>query len=193
MLIGWAIIGAFTLCSSVISAIKAKRGNPAPSWRIAPTDEPRLNLWKGTKEMETKETQKLTFTCSCNGCRNYPTRPAEIWHESQIASKAQGYFFTPETMRYFSSRIADFKPVGISPRADSLAVIVSSKFGYEYPRHYEIVVLCPYGEIWRDDQTAGELVKYETLKKARASKTWNFQMPAPVCSCHGCQLDRAGR
>jgi len=28
---------------------KAKRGNPAPSWRIAPTDEPRLNIWKEYK------------------------------------------------------------------------------------------------------------------------------------------------
>ena len=179
----------------MISAIKAKRGNPAPSWRIAPTDEPRLNLWKGTKEMETKETQKLTFTCSCNGCRNYPTRPAEIWHESQIASKAQGYYFTPDTMQAFKSRISDFKPVGISPRADSLLVIVSSK-RWDDARVYEIVTLCPYGELgreWNKDADGEPITHYSSLAKARKSARWNCTIAPQICDCHGCQLDKAGR
>ena len=113
---------------------------------------------------------KLSFPCSCNGCRNYPTRPAEVWHESQIASKAQGYFFTPETMRFFKSRIADFKPVGISPRGvDSLMVIVSNKRDDD-PRYYEIVTLCPYGELgreWATDSDGSPITSYESLSKAR--------------------------
>lgn len=137
---------------------------------------------------------KLKFDCSCNGCRNYPKRPAQIWHESQIKSVTNGYFFSPDTMKFFKSRVSDFKPVGISESGiPSLAVIVSSKFGDDSPRHYEIVIICPYGELWRDNETAGELVKYESLRAARRSKTWQFNISRPICTCHGCQLDRAGR
>ena len=137
----------------------------------------------------------LRFDCTCNGCRNYPTRPAEIWHESQIAGKAQGYYFTPDTMRSFKSRIADFKPVGISPRAKSLMVIVSSK-GWDDARVYEIVTLCPYGELgreWNKDADGEPITHYETLAKARKSARWNCTIEPQICDCHGCQLDKAGR
>ena len=142
-----------------------------------------------------QETAQLRFDCTCNGCRNYPTRPAEIWHESQIASKAQGYYFTRDTMRFFNSRIADFKPVGISPRADSLMVIVSSKHG-DAPRDYEIVTLCPYGELareWQLDSDGAPIMHYESLAKARKSARWKCSIAAQICDCHGCQLDKAGR
>jgi hypothetical protein len=145
---------------------------------------------------ETTQTAKLSFPCSCNGCRNYPTRPAEIWHQDQIASKAQGYFFSKDTMKFFNSRIADFKPVGISPREiDSLMVIVSNKRD-EGPRYYEIVTLCPYGELgreWAQDIDGTPITQYETLNKARKSPRWNCTIAAQVCDCHGCQLDKAGR
>jgi hypothetical protein len=142
-----------------------------------------------------KQGTKLSFPCTCNGCRNYPTRPAEIWHESQIASKAQGYFFTRETMRFFNSRIADFKPVGISSRADSLMVIVSNKRDDD-ARTYEIVTLCPYGEIgreWVQDSDGAPITNYPSLNKARRSARWNCSIAPQLCECHGCQLDKAGR
>ena len=103
------------------------------------------------------------FACTCNGCRNYPTRPAEVWHEAQIPSKEQGtYYFTKEAMRFFSSRISDFKPVRVAGEIDSLSVIVSSKYGYEgATRYYEVVMLCPYGKIGRDSK------QYDTLRQAR--------------------------
>jgi hypothetical protein len=138
---------------------------------------------------------KLAFACSCNGCRNYPTRPAEIWHESQIASKAQGYYFSRDTMRFFSSRIADFKPVSISPRCDSLMVIVSSKHG-DSARDYEIVTLCPYGELareWAQDSDGVPVNQYESLRAARKSARWNSTIAPQICDCHGCQLDQTGR
>jgi hypothetical protein len=140
-------------------------------------------------------TAKLSFPCSCNGCRNYPTRPAEIWHESQIASKAQGYFFSKDTMRFFKSRIVDFKPVGISPRGvDSLMVIVSNKRDDD-ARYYEIVTLCPYGELGREWMTIGgsPIASYKSLREARKSARWNCSIAAQICDCHGCQLDKAGR
>jgi hypothetical protein len=144
---------------------------------------------------ETQQEKKLRFDCTCNGCRNYPTRPAEIWHESQIASKAQGYYFSKDTMRFFNSRIADFKPVGISSRADSLLVIVSSKRDDD-ARTYEIVTLCPYGELgreWAKDSDGSPITSYATLKEARKSARWNCTIAAQICDCHGCQLDQAGR
>jgi hypothetical protein len=137
----------------------------------------------------------LSFACNCNGCRNYPTRPAEIWHESQIASKAQGYYFSRDTMKFFSSRIADFKPVSISPRCDSLMVIVSSKHG-DSARDYEIVTLCPYGELareWAQDSDGVPINQYESLRAARKSARWNSTIAPQICDCHGCQLDQAGR
>jgi hypothetical protein len=143
----------------------------------------------------TQQETKLRFDCTCNGCRNYPTRPAEIWHESQIASKAQGYYFTRDTMRFFNSRIADFKPVGISQRADSLMIIVSSKRDDD-ARTYEIVTLCPYGEIgreWAKDSDGSPITSYESLAKARKSARWKCSIAAQICDCHGCQLDQAGR
>lgn len=139
---------------------------------------------------------KLSFPCTCNGCRNYPTRPSEVWHESQIASKAQGYFFSKDTMQFFKSRIADFKPVGISPRGiDSLMVIVSNKRDND-PRYYEIVTLCPYGELgreWVKDSDGSPIAQYESLYKARKSARWNCTVAPQLCDCHGCQLDKAGR
>jgi hypothetical protein len=136
------------------------------------------------------------YPCSCNGCRNYPTRPAEVWHESQIASKAQGYYFSRDTMKFFNSRIADFKPVGISPTGIlSLIVIVSSKRD-DNPREYEIVTLCPYGGLgreWLKDSDGSPIANYKSLALARKSARWNGTIAPQICDCHGCALDREGR
>lgn len=125
------------------------------------------------------------FACSCNGCRNYPTRPAEVWHESQIPSKEQGtFYFRKDTMRFFSSRIVDFKRINRGGEIDSLSVIVSSRHGYEgAERYYEVVTLCPYGTIHREGQS------FDSLRKAR--KEWDAVLNSfAPCSCHGCELDR---
>jgi hypothetical protein len=133
---------------------------------------------------------KLKFDCTCNGCRNYPTQPAQIWHESQIPSKEQGtYYFTKDAMRFFNSRIVDFKRVennAIKER-DSLSVIVSSRHGYDgATRYYQIVMLCAYGTINRHE------LSHESLRLAR--KNWDSAITSfPACECHGCQIDRAGR
>lgn len=135
------------------------------------------------------------YPCSCNGCRNYPTMPAQIWHESQIASKAQGYYFSKDTMKFFNSRIADFKAVKISSRADSLMVIVSSRHG-DLARDYEIVTLCPYGELsreWLRDGSGTPIERYDSLRAARKSARWNCSIAPQICDCHGCSLDREGR
>ena len=99
-------------------------------------------------------------------------------------------------MRFFNSRIADFKPVGISPRGiDSLMVIVSSRHG-DLPRDYEIVTLCPYGELsreWLRDGSGNPIERYDSLRAARKSARWNCTIAPQLCDCHGCALDKAGR
>jgi len=133
-------------------------------------------------------TTATAFTCTCNGCRNYPTRPAEIWHQDQIASKeSETHFFSKSAMRFFSSRVADFKEVRREGEVSSLSVIVSSRHGYEgAERYYEVVILCPFGVVHR------ESAQFESLRIAR--KGWDLALASfDPCSCHGCQLDRAGR
>lgn len=129
------------------------------------------------------------FDCTCHGCRNYPTRPAEVWQARQIPDKERGtYYFTPSAMRFFSSRISDFMAVRMpGDEIDSLSVIVTSRHGYEGAgRYYEVVTLCPYGTIHR------ESAQFDSLRLAR--KSWNETLAgfAP-CSCHGCTLNREGR
>ena len=146
--------------------------------------------------MITVENKKLSFDCECNGCRNYPTRPAEIWHTAQLEGKTQGYFFEPSSMKMFSSRVSDFKPVGISKSGiSSLYVIVSSRYGIKgASRYYEILIVCPFGNVSRDWQDEGaNLAKFDTLAKTRKSARWTGNAPRPICNCHGCQLDEAGR
>ena len=140
------------------------------------------------QEITTDNGQKLSFACTCNGCRNYPTRPAEIWHQDQIASKeSETHFFSKSAMRFFSSRVADFKEVRREDAISSLSVIVSSRHGYEgAERYYEVVTLCPFGTVHR------ESAQFASLRQAR--KAWDMALASfAPCSCHGCQLDRAGR
>lgn len=137
-----------------------------------------------SREMREKNTS-TRFACECNGCRNYPTRPSEIWHESQIPGKEQGtFYFRKDTMRLFSSRIVDFKAINKGGEINSLSVIVSSRHGYEGSvRYYEIVMLCPYGRINRDSK------QFDTAKRAR--KEWDQALDTfASCPCHGCELDR---
>ena len=134
---------------------------------------------------KTKRTYKAQFSCTCGGCRNIPTRPAEIVHTAQIASKeSETHFFSPSTMRFFSSRIVDYKPVQGAGDIDSLSVIISSKHGYEgSKRYYEIVILCPFGTVHRESK------QFETLRAARRS--WGEIVSSFLpCECHGCVLDR---
>lgn len=90
-------------------------------------------------------------------------------------------------MRFFSSRVSDFKEIKIAGEVASLSVIVTSRHGYDgAQRYYEIVILCPFGTVHR------ESAKFESLRLAR--KGWDLALASFVpCSCHGCQLDRAGR
>ena len=142
--------------------------------------------------MTNKTNTKLTFNCTCSGCRGYFSRPAEIWHESQIAGKTNGYYFSRDTMKFWRSRVVEFKPIE-NPNGEipGLAVIVSSKYPDAAARQYEVLTICQYGEVNRDYAFGNiGMVYYETLKAAK--KAFESVAYPGECSCHGCQLDRAG-
>lgn len=149
--------------------------------------------------IETAEGTK--FLCSCDGCRGYSRRVTEIWHPSQLDSKTEGHFFSPSTMKFFSSRVVSWRdiknPDKEGTKHDGVAVIVSSRYGYEgAEREYEIVRLCQYGYLSREANPSNErgaalFVKYATSAKARKALA-GIGYPTS-CPCHGCQLDRMGR
>jgi hypothetical protein len=98
-------------------------------------------------------------------------------------------------MKFFNSRLGNWQrldnpaaPAGVD-KLDGIAVIVSSLYGYEgAAREYELITVCGYGSITRQDK-AGVLDQYPTSKaanKALAAATYPIE-----CSCHGCQLDKA--
>jgi hypothetical protein len=144
---------------------------------------------------DTVNTAPLVFNCSCNGCRGYSPRIAEIYDISQLSSKVEGHYFSPATMRFFSSRLGNWRrldnpaaPAGIN-KLDGVAVIVSSRYGYEgAEREYELITVCGYGSITRQD-SAGVLDKYPTSRAA--NKALDAATYPGECSCHGCQLDRS--
>lgn len=150
--------------------------------------------------METIETAEGTkFLCSCDGCRGWTRRVALITHASELDSKTEGHFFSPSTMRFFSSRVVSWKqlanPQQEGIERDGLAVIVSSRYGYDgAERYYELVLLCQYGELTREraeDSTIFPFTHYATPAKARKALA-GIGYPTS-CPCHGCQLDRKGR
>jgi len=144
-----------------------------------------------------KPDTKLSFSCDCKGCRNYLPDIAGIVYPEQLAHRAQGYYFTRETMRTFSSRYCDWSRLTNPKQAtgrdnrDGVAVIVSSRHGYEgAARYYEVITLCAWGAVHRGQNSDG-LEQFDTLRAARKELTRSVY--PSQCLCHGCQLDRAGR
>lgn len=145
------------------------------------------------KATDTITTAPLAFNCSCRGCRGYSPDIAGIVHPSQLASREQGYYFTPGAMRFFNSRLGNWRRLD-NPAAgkgrdnrDGVAVIVSSRYDTA-PRHYEVVRVCAWGQVHRQEGETG-LDKCDTLNAANkllAAATYPGE-----CLCHGCQLDRA--
>jgi hypothetical protein len=146
------------------------------------------------KAAGTIDTAPLSFKCTCNGCRGYSPRVAEIYDIRQLSSKVDGHYFSPATMQFFSSRLGNWRrldnpaaPAGVD-KLDGIAVIVSSKYGYEgATREYELITVCGYGSITRQDK-AGVLDKYPSSRAA--NKALDAATYPGECSCHGCQLDR---
>lgn len=143
-----------------------------------------------------KQEAKLSFSCDCKGCRNWLPDIAGIVYPEQLEHRAQGYYFSRDTMKTFSSRYCDWVRL-TNPKAatgrdnrDGVAVIVSSRHGYDgAARYYEVITLCAWGAVHRGQNSEG-LEQFDTLRAARKELA-RSSYPSD-CLCHGCQLDREG-
>lgn len=142
-----------------------------------------------------KTATALKFNCSCKGCRNWLPDIAGIVYPEQLAHRTEGHYFSRETMKFFKSRYVDWSRLtnsaGGSGRdnRDGVAVIVSSRHGYDgAARYYEVITLCAWGSVHRGENSDG-LEQFDTLRAAR--KALAVAAYPAACSCHGCQLDRA--
>ena len=148
-------------------------------------------------EKTVQDTKKTIFFCDCKGCKDYLPDIAGIIYPSQLEHRAQGYYFSRETMRTFSSRFHDWARLTNPKHAtgrdnrDGVAVIVSSRHGYDgAARYYEVITLCAWGAVHRGENSEG-LEQYASLRLAR--KALALSAYPVACLCHGCVLDREGR
>lgn len=92
----------------------------------------------------------------------------------------EGFFFSPGAMRWFNSRIGSSRLLISSVRPPArygLAVVVSSRFAAS-PRHYEVITICPYGNVLRSR------IGFQSIREA--NKELN-RVPYPYsCECAGC-------
>lgn len=138
--------------------------------------------------MNTETEKKVTFPCTCNGCRRLLPQVTRAYHQGEwhLNSVTEGHFFSPDTMRWFKSRIAHISLLQEPGGSDQgLAVIVSNKRD-SAPREYELVTICKWGHITREHESYS-IKRYDTLRQAR--KALASAVYPTGCACHGCTLD----
>ena len=140
--------------------------------------------------MNTETEKKITFACTCNGCRRDLPMVSRAYHQGDwyLNSVTEGHFFSPDTMRWFRSRIAHVALLKEPSGSDEgLAVIVSNKRD-SAPREYELVTICKWGYITREHENYS-IKHYDSLRQAR--KALAAAVYPTACGCHGCTIDRA--
>ena len=130
----------------------------------------------------TTETQKITFPCTCNGCRAIPAR-LDSYYVEGIVENLQGHYFTPATRRFFSVRLTNFHTLS----SGGVLVISTQAAGFDKSDGREInhAYFCKYGNLVTD-------IRFKTKTQARKG-LFTLSDKVLACECHGCQLDRAGR
>lgn len=122
------------------------------------------------------------YPCTCRGCRGYRQDYSGIYHADQIADRIRGHYFDADTKRFFRSRVNAWRelPGGGFVVRES----VSGDWDHSY-RVHRVVTFCPYGELVEQSE------KFSTGKRAEVA----FRQVSEVagCTCHGCEIDRAGR
>jgi hypothetical protein len=140
------------------------------------------NYRKGLQMTTETKKERLTFICECNGCRAIP-KAFDSYYVEAIAEEVNGYYFSPATRRWFGVRLTGFV------KLSSGGVIIKStqKAGFADSDGREInhAYICKYGNFVTD-------YRYKTATQARKGLFEGSEAVAE-CSCHGCQIDRAGR
>jgi hypothetical protein len=132
------------------------------------------------------------FACECAGCRGYRVQFEDMRYQTARAvSHLNGFYFSPETMRYFGAKITHYYPL-----EKGGAVFFSTMSGFEDGTRVRTwVTYCPYGHLVEDLEnekrpsiTAKSLKAFEDLRKNGAFDS----LISFKCSCHGCEIDRDG-
>ena len=82
-----------------------------------------------------------------------------------IIDSCTNYFFSPDTMRFFSSHVLEFTSPGVYENEPGYFFITSEKFDYDSPRLYTIRFM-PVNEPNRIDEM-GEFQEYTSGRTAR--------------------------
>ena len=132
--------------------------------------------------MTNQTTNKLTFTCTCGGCRGVSKRFDSYYLEG-IVEELEGFYFSPGTRRFFGTRLTGFH------KLSSGGVLITSTqragFNDSDGREFNHAYFCKYGNLVKD-------FRFKTKTQARKA-IFAGSDAVEACSCHGCQIDRAGR
>jgi hypothetical protein len=133
------------------------------------------------------------FACECSGCRGYHLQFESMrYNTARAISHLEGFYFTPETMRFFGSKITNFYPL----ESRGAVFFTTNKAGFEHSdgRERAWVVYCPYGKLLDDLKseqrpkvTAKSLKEFEEIRI-----NGGFDELVKSCKCHGCEIDREG-
>jgi hypothetical protein len=132
--------------------------------------------------MNTSTANKITFTCSCNGCRAISKRFDSSYVEA-IVEELEGYYFSPNTRRFFGTRLTGFYTLS----SGGVLITSTQRAGFDSTAGREInnAYFCRYGNLVED-------IRFTSKVQARKG-LFTLSYKVEACSCHGCQLDRAGR
>jgi hypothetical protein len=133
------------------------------------------------------------FACECSGCRGYRVQFEDMRYQTARAiSHLEGFYFAPETMRFFGCKITHFYPL----KSRGAVFFTTNKAGFEHSDGKERVwvVYCPYGKLLDDLKT--ELRPKVTAKSLKEFEeiriNGGFDELVKHCVCHGCKIDRQG-
>jgi hypothetical protein len=130
--------------------------------------------------------QKLSFPCTCNGCRNYPKgNRLEQNYWQGLVLQLESNYFSPNNRAFHGSRITDWNNFYTGHDVYGLS-IKETRRAYE-GREYAVSLWCRYGSLV-------DSIKQESARSAnKFMKSDEALEMIKSCSCHGCQLDKAGR
>ena len=126
--------------------------------------------------------KKLTFTCTCNGCRAVPARFDSYYIEG-IIQELQGHYFSESTRKFFRTRLINFW--NLSSGGVLITSTQAAGFNASDGREYNHAYFCKYGNLVTD-------IQFKSKKQA-GKGLFTLSDKVLACDCHGCQLDRAGR
>ena len=137
-------------------------------------------------------TMRKFFSCECSGCRGYHVQFEDMRYQTARAiSHLEGFYFSPETMRFFGSKITHFYPL----ESRGAVFFTTNKAGFDDSdgRVRAWALYCPYGKLIDDLKmkdrpkvTAKSLRYFETFRSSGA-----FDYLVRQCVCHGCRIDQA--